>query len=423
MKNSDKSVSITPFGDGLFSVLAVLMLTGALVRPLSWLEVQLETGWLVPVSWMLLFAVAGTGVISKMLQSGAYWFKHQLGLGSLFIVFSLIWALLSCIWSVAIITTLKMWVVLAGTTLIGFYWKAFLNDKRIINPLTIGFICIALSSIALHAFEPELSIHTEQWHLNRWKGVLSHKNHLGNVAAVAFVLSVTSMIWSKNPLGWVFAVVSASLSAAMLVLAESATGVVVALSGLITVGICLLRSVTRLHPASYVFTGAIVLLTFYIFRDQALDLLGRSSNFTGRLGIWSKLWIEIQQRPWVGFGYEAFWANRGAHTTQLNEYLSGTHNGYLKIWIEQGAIGLALIILAYAYAIYRFLQAFWFGKFTPGTVASGALLIMVLVNNLGENTLTQAGSLFHALWVYAVLRLDRSESETNQAIAIPEHTR
>ncbi|MEX2175328.1 MAG: O-antigen ligase family protein [Pirellulaceae bacterium] len=88
------------------------------------------------------------------------------------------------------------------------------------------------------------------------------------------------------------------------------------------------------------------------FRDALL--LGRaeeSDTLSGRAFIWPNVLYYIGQRPWLGYGYEAFWTPAHIDTIshELQWGLREAHNGYLELLLSTGIVGLtaaAISILA-----------------------------------------------------------------------------
>ena len=83
------------------------------------------------------------------------------------------------------------------------------------------------------------------------------------------------------------------------------------------------------------------------FREMLL--LGRveeSDTLSGRSDIWPEVWSYIRQRPYLGYGYEAFWTperiERISH--ELGWGLREAHNAYLEVLLWLGAIGLGLLL-------------------------------------------------------------------------------
>jgi O-antigen ligase len=85
------------------------------------------------------------------------------------------------------------------------------------------------------------------------------------------------------------------------------------------------------------------------FRDALL--LGRaeqSDTLSGRAFIWPLVSYYISFRPWLGYGYEAFWtpAHIDTISDELQWGLREAHNGYLEVLLSTGIVGLTCASVA-----------------------------------------------------------------------------
>lgn len=70
------------------------------------------------------------------------------------------------------------------------------------------------------------------------------------------------------------------------------------------------------------------------------------SSLTGRLPLWEELIISIKERPFVGYGYLAFWEKEKIDylSALLGWEIPHGHNMYLDVLLDGGAIGLTLFM-------------------------------------------------------------------------------
>jgi O-antigen ligase len=80
----------------------------------------------------------------------------------------------------------------------------------------------------------------------------------------------------------------------------------------------------------------------------ALETMGRNSTLTGRTVIWQGLLkVGSTANPLFGTGFQSFWV--GEHLRKvwsmggLLNGINGSHNGYLEVFLNLGAIGLTLL--------------------------------------------------------------------------------
>jgi exopolysaccharide production protein ExoQ len=121
--------------------------------------------------------------------------------------------------------------------------------------------------------------------------------------------------------------------------------------------------------------------------DLVLGLLSRDQNLTGRREIWSMVLEAIAKRPWLGYGYEAFW--RGADGPSADISLNGwippsAHNGFLDLGLAFGVVGPALFALALTgpilYSI-RLAQR----RISPLELFPLIFLLFIVLSNLTES--------------------------------------
>ncbi|TQL48616.1 O-antigen ligase-like membrane protein [Homoserinimonas aerilata] len=95
-------------------------------------------------------------------------------------------------------------------------------------------------------------------------------------------------------------------------------------------------------------------------RDGILGLLGKSSDLTGRLGIWEAVVGLAEQRPVFGWGWVSYWAPWVAPFDTL-EVRHGVlqlhaHNAWLDVWLQLGWVGM----IVFAALVLSTLLRSWF---------------------------------------------------------------
>jgi O-antigen ligase len=69
-------------------------------------------------------------------------------------------------------------------------------------------------------------------------------------------------------------------------------------------------------------------------------------DLTGRVPLWPILLPEIEQRPWLGAGFAAFWNPENVYQfEQLAGWpVTSAHNGFLEEVLNTGMVGLAILL-------------------------------------------------------------------------------
>jgi exopolysaccharide production protein ExoQ len=78
---------------------------------------------------------------------------------------------------------------------------------------------------------------------------------------------------------------------------------------------------------------------------NALDRGGEgSSNFTGRGPLWDELMTYVDQKPWLGRGYESFWTATTIDDLYRHQHwpINSAHSEYIESMLTIGIIGMVL---------------------------------------------------------------------------------
>jgi O-antigen ligase len=94
-------------------------------------------------------------------------------------------------------------------------------------------------------------------------------------------------------------------------------------------------------------SGAGLLAAFIILAsDVFFHLLGKDATFTGRTQIWAAAMRQIEERPWLGYGYAAVWSDKSGwgplawivHDAKFTP--QHAHNSWIEQWLGMGIVGL-----------------------------------------------------------------------------------
>ena len=195
-------------------------------------------------------------------------------------------------------------------------------------------------------------------HYSRWRGIFVHKNHLGMIAATAFVALSTCGPTLLRRRTWV---VGSAVAFLCVMMSRSGSGIVLSVVGIASYVI--IFRFNRVLKIISVFVVAIIIPIILTYGQDSLalftGLLGRDESFTGRTNLWVvgiKLW---QERPIGGHGLAAFssqyltdvFANaaaEGGHSA-----VHDPHNAFLFLSIALGAVGVLTLVAAIVVALVR----------------------------------------------------------------------
>ncbi|MBA2712272.1 MAG: O-antigen ligase family protein [Rubrobacteraceae bacterium] len=317
-------------------------------------------------------------------------------------------ALLSIFWSDARTITLEQGVALVGTTLIGGYLAMSCSLTEQLKLLAVALGITAVLSLAFGLALPSYGISHSASTSGNWQGIFNHKNALGRAMALGLVVFSIRAI-SVDRYRWL-AWSGVGLAGALLLLANSITGLVVAL--LVLALLPLYRALRWRHTialplvivAALLFGGLAVLVASDA--GTILGLVDRDVTFTGRTVVWSAVLDSIRERPWLGYGYNAFWLGWEGPSAQVwlatGTTFVGAQSGILDLWLELGLIGLVVFVTQ---ASRSFLRSMTWARFT--NTAEGlwplAFLTFFLLYNASETLILEQNNLYWILYVATVL--------------------
>ena len=257
-----------------------------------------------------------------------------------------------------------------------------------------------------------------------FRGLFVHKNVLGRFY-VGVVVCVTPALLVRRPgIAHLFDVLLIALSLITIFISQSATSLVIAICAIIY--ILFLWIISRIdlpHPHRIVILAIISLLSLMAMTlqlDALLVLLGRDATLTGRVALWETLWNVIQEQPWLGSGFGAFWdSDRGADiAARIGWSPSHAHNGYIENWLEGGAflviLNLASIAMLLRNGITRLLRGI-----SATSAFVSAIAITFPVYNLLEAIYIRDKSAPTMLVIAALLISLKALRETPAAAHLP----
>lgn len=315
---------------------------------------------------------------------------------------------LSTLWSQFPLYTLRRSLPFAMAGMFGLYFAVRFSLRQQLAILRVTMIALAVGTVVMALAFPRLGLDASPGHHADWKGVFTQKNACGRVMvlATAVLLADWKISWQRVGSAALFVMVmfmSGSRSAWMV---EAA--VLVLWSALLAVK--RVDSRTRVIAA----LGAAVALSAtvcagYFFFPVAAQWMGRDATLSGRTLIWKQVWIFILQRPWLGWGYDAFWRGTQGEAFRVvaavRFMVFHAHNGFLEIWLELGVAGLALFALSYLRAWRRLWPVLRAGE-VDRVMWTVFVLALILLYDLDENTLLIYNGLFWVLYVAAIANVE-----------------
>jgi exopolysaccharide production protein ExoQ len=186
-----------------------------------------------------------------------------------------------------------------------------------------------------------------------FRGIFAQKNVLGEAMAIGALASLHGLrVANRRRFRNVFILIVVTVVALK---SESATS---CLTIFAFFGIDAVIALIKKGGASrFLATGGIVLLLPVVLfaaasPESVLEVIGKDPTLTGRTDIWGYVIPDIYQRPWLGWGYVAFWSPDNPAAMEIADALHWfapqAHNGILEMLLNVGLTGTALFIFYWA---------------------------------------------------------------------------
>jgi exopolysaccharide production protein ExoQ len=316
----------------------------------------------------------------------------------------------SALWSVAPGLTAKRSIVHLNTALLALYLGSRLNFEEALHIVALAAFTGAAASLACALAVPSIGVMHTPGLYGKWRGVYTHKNELGQAIAVgmvaqAYMVAKGRALWvmSTDPerqqvrAARVTGAIVLAVQFLLVVRAASTTGLTVVSVSLAIYAILLtarrggLPAKTLLAVAPLSIGGIAGVVVF--FPGLLSRASGKDATLSGRTELWAGVLRAIYDRPWLGYGFQAFWSGADHHAvdiwTAINWVAPNAHNGYLEVTLGLGLVGLAAVVATVLQALIRAMRLLAHtDTFSAGSVAL-ALTTAITVETFTEAVLVQ----------------------------------
>ena len=355
---------------------------GNLALELVWTAIYLVVGW-------RLLTLARSGSVNDVFRQRLMWLLVAV-------------AALSTLWSDSPDVTFRRSVALAGTNLFAVYLAVRFGRQGLMRMLVAVLAVSAGLSLILPLVAPDLGL--DLIRDDAWRGIYTTRNEL---ARWMVLLAMVCLAWIAMERRARLIHVSLLCVAIGLMLQSQSKGALVVLTGLaVVLGLLLVLRRDR-HLAVVGMSGFIALLggaSMWVIGHptEAADLLGRDTTLTGRSLLWQVVWGYIGDRPWLGYGFNAFWLgpdSPGAYVRWLtNIDAPHAHTGVLDLWLGLGLVGVLIVGFALLSSAVRAIRVA--GRANSAADLLPALFLAFLVcENIIESSLVTPNALLWILFV------------------------
>ncbi len=244
--------------------------------------------------------------------------------------------------------------------------------------------------------------------VSAWRGIYHTKNVLGKrfflSAAICLFLAITTR--ENRWFSWLGYVISLLL----ILLSRSTTslGNFIIITGACLIYYRVLRLKYKMMIPILTFIGTLS-VAFYVWfvneADAVLGTVGKDTTLTGRTELWPAVIEMIAKKPWLGYGYGAFWLDGNSESTTIVQTVQwnapNAHNGFLDLWLGLGLLGLLVFLVGF---IANLLRAIYLIRLDETYVNVWLLIYLtfIIFSNLTETTLVDQNSIEWILYVAVV---------------------
>ena len=393
----------SPVGRAEFALLILVLLVfseGLLPRLLSD-EDSVDGSPLLRFLWLPIYGIACVGVLWKAKEIARVCLRLP------FLMALLAVCALSFLWSIDPALSMRRSFAILMTTFAGLYIGTRYSWQTLLRAFAVTWLVVAIVSFLTAILVPSFG-RMQEVHFGAWQGLYFEKNQLGgHMARAAVFAGFLAIMDGKYRWLWsgtlLLSVALVSLSTSK----SSLLGLMVGL-GILALGIWMKRGVRVGLITVWLGTiAALALGAVFVFApDLVFQWLGRDATLTGRTDIWLALADSIEQRPWLGYGYGAFWAPESVPGNWLREALQWdaptAHNGWLEVTVALGFVGLTFLALDFLMTTGRATLAAvntWTGLFALAFIAQFFLF------SLSESTSLQQNSIVWLIYVAIAAKL------------------
>jgi exopolysaccharide production protein ExoQ len=339
-----------------------------------------------------------------------------------------VWALVSFRWSNQPDLTLRQGLLFCATYLVACMLAQYLSWVRIGRILAGLFTAQAIISASLALLKPEWGVMTEVYP-GSWSGIWSFKQTLG--VAMAVGSGCTSGYLLMRPKAWVWCVPGLLAMLLCVIKSQATTAILVTGFAMVvpfSVWIAQRNRAASVFAAWAVLTAAITLaLMVTVLAPFIFQALGKAPTLTGRTDIWAALESALHARPWLGWGFQAFWTDRSVTSPveEIEAAMQGfrppdAHSTPLDIRLQLGYVGITLAALAF---FRTWVQAFWQSGREPGMMVVVGILVamtsMCFTEAIGLYPMDSMTLIIHLVVVKTALSMwDHKDATENRPLLV-----
>jgi exopolysaccharide production protein ExoQ len=323
---------------------------------------------------------------------------------------------LSSFWSDAMSTTMRASIQYMTHIVCALIAMRVISITTMTRGALIGIIVVLLYSLLFGSYLFDALDGTTSF-----VGAFSSKNQLGFYASLGVIFAASSvLVLRQRDIIWLgIAGVAGLLCAYCLLASQSATSVittaaVVALIiGFMPMGMLAPGNRKMIFLALVGVGGLLVVASLQFgLLDAVLGVFGKDSTLTGRTYLWQQGIEAAKASPILGVGYQGFWVVGFYDAERLwDDFFITTrsgfhfHNTYIETVVENGFVGLALLVMVLYGSLLGHLRAVLVRNRDPQALILFALCALFVVRSFVEIDIIFAYQIGSFLLYYAAGKL------------------
>ena len=335
--------------------------------------------------------------------------RDKLILFSIFIL--LIVIMLSASWSSYPDLTMRRGFALWGTTFFGVYFSTCFSYKKQFLFLSQVYGLVAILSLLIALLLPTYGVMSDA-HSGAWRGIFLHKNGLGSSMVLSVSLFLSLYFSSSSRKYLKLFLLGLSVFLLLFSTSKNALLVFLLLSCLFPIFALLKLRIDLMIPmllgmVFLVTLGAVIILGNL---GDILGIIGKDATLTGRTDIWPSVWESIDQKIWLGYGYQGFWQGFDSEAARI-WYTVGwepthPHNGLLELLLVFGFLCTALFLLVFMLLCVR--SIIWARvSRSPEYFWAFIFLIYTLASNIAETKVLEYNKMSWVLYIMVAMLVSR----------------
>jgi exopolysaccharide production protein ExoQ len=266
-------------------------------------------------------------------------------------------AIASFLWSENPSKTLESVKYLLRCSVFGIYLGMTFTPKELLRIVSSAMFILMIISLFIGLLLPGYNAKIINSSL-AWSGVFGHKQDFGpymGFAGLTFLINY----FDRRSNRW-FALFGLALAIILIFLSKSATALIIFCVALnIMIMYKVIKQVKHrgilLLTLLAIYVSVLVVVAVNI--EIIVGLLDKNLELNGRTPIWTLAIESALKRPWLGHGYQGFWTSEASNYVIANTWAIASegfrtgdttfhsHNGYIDLFLDLGAIGLSLFMI------------------------------------------------------------------------------